>query len=508
MRSVPARADAMKRLILAHDLGTTGNKAVLVDEDGELVDTAFASYRTAHPVPLAAEQNPAEWWRAVVRCTRILLQRDESRRGRLAVIGFSGHMNGVVLVDEGGNPLRPALIHADIRAQQQCEQLRLSMGEERYYTITGNRIAPFYSLPRLMMLAEREPEVVQRARWMIQCKDYCVGRLTGRWGITDPSDASLTGVYDVNRLRWSEEVIEASGIPARLLPEVIPSTEVVGHVLRKAAQVTGLPEGVPVVLGAGDGTCATVGAGVVETGESYTYIGGTAWTSCLRERFTPDPYMRLTTLMAAQPHRRVQFGTVQSAGSAWDWFVRLFGRGVGTARLKEEAFGAPPGSGGLVFLPYLSGERAPIWNPRAKGVFFGLQAHHTRAHLARAVLEGVAVALDSILQVMREHGAIAESVRVVGGSTRNDLWMQILADVYGCPVEIPRHAESSTAIGAAVIAGVGVGLFESFAVAKQVAVVERRIEPVANHQSVYAELKARYRQLYDKVQGLFVATHR
>jgi len=493
----------MKRLILAHDLGTTGNKAVLVDENGELVDTAFASYRTAHPAPLAAEQNPADWWRAVVRCTRILLQREENRRSRLVAVGFSGHMNGVVLVDDEGVPLRPALIHADIRAQQQCEHLRLSMGEERYYTITGNRIAPFYSLPRLMMLGEREPEVVQRARWMLQCKDYCVGRLTGRWGITDPSDASLTGIYDVNRLRWSEEVIEASGILARLLPEVVPSTEVAGGVSREAARMTGLPEGLPVVLGAGDGACATVGAGVVETGESYTYIGGTAWTSCLRERFIPDPYMRLTTLMAAQPHRRVQFGTVQSAGSAWDWFVRLFGRGMGTARLQEEASGVPPGSGGLIFLPYLSGERAPIWNPRAKGAFFGVQAHHTRAYLARAVLEGVAYALESILQLMREHGAVAGNVRVVGGGTRSDLWMRILADVYGCPVEIPQHAESSTALGAAVIAGVGVGLFENFAVAKRIAVVERRIVPEESARALYMRLKVHYRELYEAVKTLF-----
>ena len=493
----------MKRLVLAHDLGTTGNKAVLVDEDGQLVDTAFASYRTARPAPLAAEQNPADWWRAVVRCTRILLQNDETRRSRLVAVGFSGHMNGVLLVDEAGTPVRPALIHADIRAQQQCERLRLSIGEERYYTITGNRIAPFYSLPKLMMVLERERDLVQRARWMLQCKDYCVGRLTGRWGGTDPSDASLTGVYDVNRLRWSEEVVEASGIPARLLPEVVPSTEVVGRVSREASRTTGLPEGLPVVLGAGDGACATVGAGVVETGESYTYIGGTAWISCLRERFTPDPYMRLTTLMAAQPHRRVQFGTVQSAGSAWDWFVRQFGRGMGTARLQEEASGVPPGSGGLIFLPYLSGERAPIWNPHAKGIFFGLQLHHTRAHLARAVLEGVAYALASILQVMREHGATSGSVRVVGGGTRSDLWMRILADVYGCPIEIPQHAESSTALGAAVIAGVGVGLFESFAVAKRIAAAERRIVPEEGTRAVYMRLKVHDRHLYEAVKTLF-----
>ncbi len=490
-------------LILAHDLGTTGNKAVLLDEQGRLVDTAFARYRTAHPAPLTAEQNPADWWRAVVRCTRTLIRVDESRARRIVAVGFSGHMNGVVLVDERGNPLRPVLIHADIRAGTQCEKLRQRMPEADYYAITGNRLAPFYSLPKLMWLVEHEEQAVARARWMLQAKDYCVGRMTGRWGITDPSDASLTGLYDVNRLRWSAEVAEAAGIPMRLLPEIAESTAIVGQAGVEAARATGLPTGIPVVIGAGDGACATVGAGAVEVGNSYTYIGGTAWTSCLRERFTPDRQMRLTTLMSAQPERWVQFGTVQSAGSAWDWFVRLFGRGGSTARLQAEAAGVAPGSEGVTFLPHLSGERAPIWNPLARGVFAGLQAHHTRAHLARAVLEGVACALESILRVMREHGAVSEPIRVVGGGTRSDLWMQILADLYGCPLEIPQHAESSTAIGAAIIAGVGVGLYDGFHIAKHIAYAERRVEPQPDSAAVYGELRARYAELLSAVAPLF-----
>ncbi|MCS7310872.1 MAG: FGGY family carbohydrate kinase, partial [Armatimonadetes bacterium] len=310
----------MKPLILAHDLGTSGNKAVLLDGEGQVIDVAFAPYRTTSPEPLAAEQNPADWWRAVVRCTRTLLTRDLRRRDQLVAIGFSGHMNGVVLVDAQGEPVRPALLHADIRAQSQCEQLRQRLGEERYYRLTGNRIAPFTSLPKLMLLQQRDPQTVERARWMLQSKDYCVGRMTGRWGVTDPSDASLTGIYDASCLQWSEEVVEASGIPMHLLPEVVPSTSVVGRVSREAARATGLPEGLPVVLGAGDGASATVGAGVVEVGDCYTCLGSTAWTACLRAAYQPDPAMRLTTLLPAQPHRWVQYGTVQSAGSAWSWF--------------------------------------------------------------------------------------------------------------------------------------------------------------------------------------------
>lgn len=491
------------RLILAHDLGTTGNKAVLVDEQGNLVDTAFASYRTAYPAPLAAEQDPADWWRAVVRCTRALLRADNNRASHIVAVGFSGHMNGVVLVDGDGVPLRPALIHADIRAGEQCEQLRRRIGEMDYYAITGNRLAPFYSLPKLMWLMEREPDTVARARWLLQAKDYCVGQMTGRWGVTDPSDASLTGIYDVNRLHWSEEVAESANVPKSLLPEVLPSTAMVGEVSAEAARATGLPKGVPVVVGAGDGACATVGAGAVEVGDSYTYVGGTAWTSCLRERFTPDAHMRLTTLMSAQQGRWVQFGTVQSAGSAWDWFVRLFGRGSSASRLQAEAERVPAGSDGLVFLPYLSGERAPVWNPLARGVFFGLQAHHARAHLARAVLEGVACALGSIVRIMREHGAVSEPIRVVGGGTRSNLWMRILADLYGCPLEIPQHAGSSTAIGAAVVAGVGVGLYDSFGIAKRIASVEQCIEPVLENVQVYHAVCARYTDLLSAVEALF-----
>ncbi len=493
----------MINLVLAHDLGTTGNKAVLVDEHGQLVATAFASYRTAYPAPLAAEQNPADWWRAVVRCTRQLLRADERRARRIVAVGFSGHMNGVVLVDDGGNPLRLALIHADIRAQSQCQRLSQHLPEQDYYAITGNRLAPFYSLPKLVMLTETEPEVVRHARWMIQAKDYCVGRLTGRWGITDPSDASLTGLFDVNRLVWSAEVATCAEVPLRLLPEVVPSTQVVGQLCSEAARATGLPEGLPVVMGAGDGACATVGAGAVQVGDSYTYIGGTAWTSCLRDRFAPDGQMRLTTLMAAQPARWVQFGTVQSAGSAWDWFTRLFGGRRSGERLQKEAERVPAGSDGLAFLPYLSGERAPIWDPCAKGVFYGLQAHHTRAHLARAVLEGVGCALESVLQVMREHDAVSDEVRVVGGGTRNELWMSILADLYGCPVQIPAYAGSSTAIGAAIIAGVGTGLFDDFLVARRFARVERGVEPQVAHQPAVQALRARYRQLLSAVQPVF-----
>ncbi|MGQ9487442.1 MAG: xylulokinase [Armatimonadota bacterium] len=491
-------------LILAHDLGTTGNKAVLVDEQGNLVDTAFASYRTAYPAPLAAEQDPADWWRAVVRCTRALLRADNNRASHIVAVGFSGHMNGAVLVDDAGTPLHSALIHADIRAGEQCEQLRQRLSEANYYAITGNRLAPFYSLPKLMWLMEREPDTVARARWLLQAKDYCVGRMTGRWGVTDPSDASLTGIYDVNRFRWSEEVAVSANIPMCLLPEVLPSTTVVGGVSAEAARATGLLEGTPVVVGAGDGACTTVGAGAVEVGDSYTYIGGTAWTSCLRERFTPDAHMRLTTLMSAQQGRWVQFGTVQSAGSAWDWFVRLFGRGSSASRLQAEAERVPAGSDGLVFLPYLSGERAPVWNPSARGVLFGLQAHHARAHLARAVLEGVAYALRSILCIMREHGAVSEPVRVVGGGTRSDLWMHILADVYGCPLEIPLHAGSSTAIGAAVVAGVGAGLYDRFGIAKRIASVERCIQPALENARVYDAVYARYADLLSAVKALFL----
>src|SRR5579884_4176702 len=265
----------MAAYLLAHDLGTTGDKATLFTAEGWLVASAFAPYETAYPRPGWAEQDPEDWWNAVCASTRQLLAQVPEARKDLAAVGFSGMMNGCLPVDAGGMALRPALIHADIRSAPQCARIAQEVGEAHAYQTTGNHLAPYFTLGKLAWLAEREPDTLRRANWCVQTKDYITGRLTGVWGWTDRSDASLTGIFDLERGVWAEDLIAAGRFPARLLPEVHSSATVIGTVTAEAAQATGLPEGLPVVLGGGDGACATAGAGAVAPGDAYHYLGGT-----------------------------------------------------------------------------------------------------------------------------------------------------------------------------------------------------------------------------------------
>src|SRR5581483_2140964 len=259
----------MPTYLLAHDLGTTGDKATLFDAEGRLIASAFAPYPTHYPRPGWAEHDPEDWWQAVCASTRQLLVQQPDAAPNLAAVGFSAMMNGCLLVDANGNALRPGLIHADIRSAAQCERIAREVGDERAYFLTGNRLAPYFTLGKLAWLAANEPETLRRARWCVQTKDYLAGRLTDVWGVTDRSDASLTGCFDMEQGIWAEELIAAGGFPASLLPEVRASARVVGKVTKAAAEATGLPEGLPVVIGGGDGACATAGAGAVRPGDAY-----------------------------------------------------------------------------------------------------------------------------------------------------------------------------------------------------------------------------------------------
>ncbi|HLV80959.1 MAG TPA: FGGY family carbohydrate kinase, partial [Chthonomonadaceae bacterium] len=356
----------MATYLLAHDLGTTGNKATLFTAEGRRIASAFAPYATDYPRPGWAEQDPEGWWQAVGVTTHRLLAQVPEARQSLAAVGFSGMMNGCLLVDEGGRALRPAMIHADLRSAPQCARIAREVEETRVYQRTGNRLAPYFTLSKLAWLAEQEPDTLRRARWCVQTKDYITGRLTGVWGKTDRSDASLTGLFDLERGVWAEDLIAAGRFPARLLPAVFPSATALGNVTSEVARETGLMEGLPVILGGGDGACATAGAGAVAPGDAYHYLGGTSWVAAVTSDYRPDPTRRVSVFCALDPAQYVVYGTVQSAGSSVDWFLKAIGVGIQAegedefTALERLAAGAPPGSNGLFFLPYLAGERSPI----------------------------------------------------------------------------------------------------------------------------------------------------
>jgi len=496
--------------ILAHDLGTTGNKATLFDEAGTAVAAAFEAYDTAYPQPNWAEQDSADWWRAVRDSTCRLLAASGVAPGEIAAVSFSGMMNGALVVDAAGAPLRPAIIWADQRATAEAEFLARCCGMESVYRRTGHRPGASYTAAKVLWLQRHQPEVYARTYQVLQAKDYAAFKLTGVFA-TDYSDASSTNLFDLERRAWASDLIEAVGLDPAKLPPVYPSTTVIGKVTAEAAAQTGLLAGTPVVIGGGDGACATVGAGSVRPGDAYNYIGSSSWIAVTAAQPLYDPQMRTFTFAHLDPTLYFPTGTMQCAGGAFDWLERLL-RGEGEGRLdahRDEltagAAGVEPGAKGLLFLPYLLGERSPHWNPQARGVFAGLTMSHGRAEMTRAVLEGVALNLKMILDAFLEQGAAtrSEAMRLIGGGARSPVWRQILADVYGLPILLPALLAEATSLGAAIAGGVGVGLFPDFGVAHQFVRVEEAERPDPARRQRYAVLYDIFRQAYTALEPIF-----
>ncbi|MFC2030944.1 xylulokinase [Chloroflexota bacterium] len=484
--------------ILAHDLGTTGNKATIFDVSGAMLAATSWGYQTDYPRPNWAEQSAADWWRAVRESTRELLSASGLAAREIAVVSFSGMMNGALPVDALGQPLRPAIIWADQRATVEAEFLAQACGTEEVYRRTGHRPGASYTAAKMLWILRHQPDIYTRTRQVLQAKDYVAYRLSGVFA-TDYSDASSTNLFDLEQREWAVDIFEAAGLDRGKLPPALPSTSVIGHVTTEAAAETGLLTGTPVVIGGGDGACATVGAGSVQPGDAYNYLGSSSWIAVTAERPLYDPEMRTFTFAHLDPELYFPTGTMQCAGGSYDWLERLL-RGEAQGALYDQlgaaAADVEPGANGLLFLPYLIGERSPHWNPSARGVFAGLSMSHGRAEMARAVLEGVALNLRTILDAFVEMGAKIETMRLIGGGAQSTLWRQILADVYGLPILRPALLAEATSLGAAIAGGIGVGLFEDFAVAHKLVKVEAGEQPDHARSRRYAALHGLYQQTY------------
>ncbi len=491
--------------ILAHDLGTTGNKATLIGADGKPLAAAFVSYATAYPHPNWAEQNAADWERAIIVCTRRLLAESGIEPQQIAAVSFSGHMQGALVVDSAGNPLRPAIIWADQRAAPQAEAMAQAYASDTsaIYRRTGHRISPAYTAAKVMWIRDNQPDIYRDIGVVLQAKDYAAFLLTGVFA-TDYSDASGTQVFDLEKREWSDDLMRAFDIRSGIFPQACPSTQVIGHVTSQAASATGLLAGTPVVIGGGDGACATVGAAVIRAGDAYTYIGSSSWLALSTRAPMFDTEQRIVNFAALDPDLYFSLGNMQAAGGAFDWIERVLrDAGVseaGHSALDALAAGTPPGAGGVLCLPYLLGERSPHWNPRARAAFVGLAMSHGRAEMVRAVLEGVAFNMRWIMDVLRNltgPDGVA-SMRVIGGGMRSALWRQIFADVYGLPLSRPHLDLAATSLGAAIAGGIGVGLFPDFNVVETLIPIEpaERPDPVNN---------ARYEKLYPLFQRTYAA---
>jgi len=495
-----------KAFLLAHDLGTTGNKATLFDEQGRLAASAFEGYDTYYDQPGWVEQEPAAWWAAVCRASAAVMQQARIDKHAIAAISFSGHMMGCVPVDGTGRALRRAIIWADQRAGEQVDVLLREMTMEEIYRITGTRPNPNYTLEKAMWLRDHEPELFKKTRFVLQAKDYIVARLTGEY-VTDYSDASATNAFDLVGKAWSDEILAIAGIPARLFPRACPSTDVVGRVRK----VDGLDlEGVPVVLGGGDGACATTGAGVIRANEGYIYFGSSSWIAIAASEPVIDPEMRTFNLCHLAPDLYMPVGTMQSAGGSYDWVREILfpdpsavSGDEAFAQLNRRVAESPPGAHGLLFLPYLIGERSPHWNEDARGAFVGLARSHGVSDLVRSVLEGVAFNLRIIFGALTEQGAKLEALRMIGGGIRNRVLCQILADVLAIPIHRLERGEFATSLGAAVCAGVGVGVFDDFSVAESLCPPAGTDAPEAAAVEVYDRLHPAFTDAYRALEPTF-----
>lgn len=496
-------------MIIAHDLGTTGNKASLHHDDGRIVASVTVPYPAHFAAGGVAEQNPADWWDAVVTATRDLIARTDTAPTDVAGLVVSGQMMGAVLLDADGEPARRAIIWADTRAGAQQRELEAAVGAERAYGILGHRLNPTYSVEKIMWVRDNEPDTWARVRRVCVAKDFIVLRLTGRLA-TDRSDASGTNAYDQATGTWSDEVLQAARLDPALFPEILESTQIAGTLTDAAAMALGLPASVSVVMGGGDGPMAAVGSGVVAPEDGpYVCLGTSSWISFAADAPLHDPAMRTFTFDNVVPGSFVPTATMQAGGASVQWIAEALSPDPAhpeTARLTAEA-SADVDTDDLYFLPYLLGERSPMWDPDARGAFVGLARHHGRAHLVRAVLEGTAFNLLSCIQAFREAGASIDRIDAVGGGAQSDVYLSVLADVWGVPVRRRTIVEEANSLGAAVTAAVGLGL-TGFSAARALSEVTAEFTPDAARHAVYAERHARFADAYTALAPWFAGRPR
>ncbi len=492
------------RYILAHDLGTSGNKATLYSEEGTQIASATVAYPSNFFNGTWAEQYPENWWRAVCDSTRALLAEAAVTPAEIAVVALSGQMMGCTPVDKEGNALRPSILYCDQRATREADAVLERISMRDFYSLCGHRVSASYTLEKLMWLREHEPEIFRQTYKTLCAKDYINCRLTGVMA-TDFSDASGTNAFDLNRFEWSERVLDLAGIDAALFPKAVDSATIIGEVTADAARATGLAVGTPVAAGGGDGSAAGVGVGCIRPGSAYICLGSSSWVALTVEKQIIDEEMRTMNWAHCVPGYLHPSGTMQTAGASFKWLAeQLCGEEAAAARtggdsiyarIDEQIASVPAGANGLLFLPYLLGERTPWWNPDARGAFIGLNLASTRADMMRSVMEGVAMSLGLIADIFRAHVPI-DALTVIGGGARSAVWRQILADACGCPIQTLTARAEATSMGAAVIGGVACGLFENFDAVNRFIAVDQTVLPDAECVALYRSRRALMERAY------------
>ncbi|MBD3308037.1 xylulokinase [candidate division KSB3 bacterium] len=490
--------------LLGIDIGTSSTKSLLLDESGTLVTTGQQAYDFDTPRPGWAEQDPEVWWTATKESIRQVLHDSRIDPKEIRGVGFSGQMHGPVFLDKAERSIRPAIIWADQRSAAECRDIYETVGKDGLYRTVCNPVDSGFMAATLLWIKRHEPDTYRRIHRLVLAKDYVKYRLTGTL-ITDPSDAGGTSLYDVRQREWSSEILETLGLSAEIFPQVRPSVDVVGTVHRAAAAETGLAEGTPVVNGGSDQTMGALASGAIEEGPVMLVIGtgGTLFTTV--DAVVVDAELRMHTYPHCVPGKWHLLGAILAGGFTFKWFRNVLSAAqpYSYEAMTDEAAQIAPGAEGALFLPYLAGERTPHMDSLARGVFFGLTVRHTRAHMIRAIMEGVVFAMRDCLEIFKQLQVSPEKIIAGGGGTLNPLWRQIQADILGFPLVTAQTPEKS-ATGAAMIAGVGTESFASFEDACQRTVIfGEETTPIPEHTACYEDYYRFYRSLYPALKERF-----
>ncbi|HZO87566.1 MAG TPA: xylulokinase [Chthonomonadaceae bacterium] len=503
--------------LIGIDIGTSGTKTILIDETGRVRARAIQEYPLYTPKPQWSEQDPADWWAATCGTVQKVLEMSRLDPREIRGVGLSGQMHGSVFLDENNAVLRRALLWNDQRTQAECDWITETVGREKVVELISNPVLTGFTAGKIIWLRNHEPEIYAQVRKVLLPKDYIRLRLTGEYA-TEVSDASGTALFNVRKRDWADEMLEAIGVPRDWMPTAYESPEVSGRITEEAAAATGLAPGTPVVGGGGDQAAGAVGNGIVETGIVSSTVGTSGVVFAFSDEPIVDPQLRLHTFCHAVPGKWHLMGVMLSAGGSLQWYRDAFGQPekvVAGALGRDpyelicaEAETAPVGSEGLIFLPYLTGERAPYPDPNARGVLFGLTRRSDRAYVARAILEGVAYGLRDSFEIMKAMQLPIRQVRASGGGARSKVWRQIQADVTG-HTHVTINVDEGPALGVALLAGVGTGVYSSVSEACRATIqVKDATDPCTVNHAAYGRFHKVYQALYAHLKEDFAEVAR
>ena len=489
-------------LLLGIDIGTSACKVALFSADGKALAQESHEYKVFYPQHGWAEQNPDDWWSSVCSALKTLMSKNSMAARDIAGIGIDGQGWSAIPLSKDGKCLYNTPIWFDTRAHDICKELDAKIGAERIFEICGNPLQPAYTLPKILWYKKHQPEVYDKADKILQSNSYIAYKLTG--AVTqDICQAYGYQCFDMRTGKWDFELCEEMGIRHSLLPDIYPCHAVVGKVTRSAAELCGLCEGIPVVAGGLDAACGTLGAGVLHNGETQEQGGQAGGFSICTDTYSADP--RLILGFHVAPDRWLLQGGTVGGGGVMKWLVDELWQDSSYDELGKLASDVPPGSDCLVFLPYMSGERSPIWDPKAKGVYYGLDYAKTKGHMVRAALEGTVFALRHNLEVAQRAGATVERFRSMGGAANSTFWTQLKSDITGKPIDVPS-SDTATTLGAAILAGVATGVYASFEEAIEKTVkVKRSHEPNNEYDNIYQNNYEIFLELYERLKPIMHA---